>query len=164
VQVYQRVYRGSLQGTSSARTLRFPQVRLQLWISKARKHPRIQNRGSSRSNANLRGEGQSIASYRDMSPGPSRLIIARVTATRRRSRREAMLALNPSSQHHRSRPAVTNRGVSSNRSHSAPRRNEEETTRRYKTEEDVEKDDEARRGATKCREEGNRPDNQHFFP
>ncbi|RLU24826.1 hypothetical protein DMN91_002916, partial [Ooceraea biroi] len=37
--------------------------------------------------------------------------------------REAMLALNPSSQHHRSRPAVTNRGVSSKRSRSAPRRN-----------------------------------------
>ncbi|KAL6254426.1 hypothetical protein P5V15_014475 [Pogonomyrmex californicus] len=33
-----------------------------------------------------------------------------------------MLALNPSSQHHRSRPAVTNRGVRSNRSRNATKR------------------------------------------
>lgn len=51
------------------------------------------------------------------------VIIAHViTMFARRSCREAILALNPSSQHHRSRPAVTNRSVRSNRSRNATRR------------------------------------------
>lgn len=53
----------------------------------------------------------------------SPIVIAHAaTASARRSCREAMLALNPSSQHHRSRPAVTNRGVRSNRSRNVMRR------------------------------------------
>lgn len=54
-----------------------------------------------------------------------------------------MLALNPSSQHHRSWPAVTNRDVPSNRSRSTARRSKERRKRRRRI----------ARGRTRCDEE-----------